>query len=149
MGFGRLINCVVQSMFCFHERRAVLRILNRTPPSIGKRPHCTHVRWYKATHDCTGPCSKEQLSALPPLYPPSRYPPTTLPFALAMDAFTTILSILAPAAEVPRPEDAPVDSESTKSSNGGGCTVARKPVVDAPVDAESTKSSNGGGCTVA
>ena len=66
-----------------------------------------------------------------------------------MDAFTTILSLLAPTADVPRPDDTPVDAESTKSSNGGGCTVAHKPVIDAPVDAESTKSSNGGGCIVA
>ena len=66
-----------------------------------------------------------------------------------MDAFTTILSLLAPAADTTRPDDAPVDAESTKSSNGGGCTVAHKPVIDAPVDAESTKSSNGGGCIVA
>ena len=68
-----------------------------------------------------------------------------------MDAFTTILSLIAPAADVPRPDDAPVDAESTKSSNGGGCTVSRRPEFDfdVPVDAESTKSSNGGGCIVA
>ncbi|KZV72842.1 hypothetical protein PENSPDRAFT_649431 [Peniophora sp. CONT] len=66
-----------------------------------------------------------------------------------MDAFTTILSLLAPAADVPRPDDAPVDAETSKSSNGGGCTVSRRPEIEVPVDAETSKSSNGGGCIVA
>ncbi|KZV66698.1 hypothetical protein PENSPDRAFT_654742 [Peniophora sp. CONT] len=75
--------------------------------------------------------------------------PSALSSSTAMDAFTTILSILAPAADIPRPDDAPVDAETSKSSNGGGCTVSHKPVIDAPVDAETSKSSNGGGCIVA
>ena len=83
------------------------------------------------------------LLSLPLALPPS------LSFATAMDAFNTILSIIAPAANIPHQDDAPIDSETTKNSNGGGCTVAHKPVIDAPVDAESTKSSNGGGCIVA
>ena len=90
------------------------------------------------------------------------YPLLCRNIRFCMDAFTTIVDLVilpddivasATTLSISKSKvavfDAPVDAESTKSSNGGGCTVAHKPVIDAPVDAESTKSSNGGGCIVA
>lgn len=66
-----------------------------------------------------------------------------------MDAFTTILSYFAAAADEAPRADAPVESDSGSNSNGGSCTVAHRPDVDHPVDADSGSNSNGGSCVVA